>query len=125
MGKRGFTLIELVVVMVILGILAAVAIPKFVNLTTEAKVASTKGLLGGVRSAISIDYARYAAQNNGNTAWPTAANLPGLLQGGVPQNPYTNSSAITAKTSRVTGADAGWYYNAGEGDFWAPQDTSW
>lgn len=45
--KKGFTLIELVMVMVILGILSAVAIPTFFNLQDEAKEASVKGGLGG------------------------------------------------------------------------------
>ena|SRR3989338_5656450 len=125
MKNRGFTLIELVIVIVILGILATVAIPKFVNLTDQAKDAATKGILGGVRSAISIDYAAYAASNNGATRWPTAANLPGLMQGGMPANPITNSSAITAKTGRASGSDAGWYYEVGNGDFWDPGHPGW
>ena len=47
--KRGFTLVELVIVIVILGILATVAMPKFVDLTNQAKNAATQGALGGLR----------------------------------------------------------------------------
>ena len=62
--QAGFTLIELVVVIVILGILAAVAIPKFVDLSSEADTAAMQGVVGGVSSAMAINYAACAAVNN-------------------------------------------------------------
>jgi prepilin-type N-terminal cleavage/methylation domain-containing protein len=54
--KRGFTLIELMIVVAIIGILAAIAIPKFSDLVTKSNEATTKGNLGAIRSALSIYY---------------------------------------------------------------------
>jgi len=83
--QRGFTLIELVMVIVILGVLAAVAIPKFVDLRTDAYQASAKGYAGALSSANAINYAGCAAKGGVATAnvcvlVNSCADLGALLQ---------------------------------------------
>jgi len=73
-NQQGFTLIELVMVIVVLGILAATALPRFVNLGGDARVAAINGLAGGLRSAVVIVQSRYAATGNN-------ASTEVLLQG--------------------------------------------
>jgi MSHA pilin protein MshA len=62
--QRGFTLIELIVVIVILGILAATALPRFINMQTEARVAAVNGMAGGIRSAVSVVQSKYILLGN-------------------------------------------------------------
>ena len=59
--QAGFTLIELVVVIIILGVLAAIALQRFINLGTQARVASVNGVAGGLRAAVAIVRSQYIA----------------------------------------------------------------
>ncbi|HEV8129498.1 MAG TPA: prepilin-type N-terminal cleavage/methylation domain-containing protein [Candidatus Eisenbacteria bacterium] len=109
-SERGFTLIELVIVIVILGILAAVAIPKYEDMREQARVATIKGQLGSIRSAVAIQYARNAL--NGSATFPT---LDGTIfaDGRVPKEPMNNSNAV--KTTAGVDNTGGWQYTGATG----------
>src|SRR5918992_183698 len=72
--QQGFTLVELVTVLVILGILAAVAIPKYVSYTTEARAAALNGLAGAIRSAVGLTQAKYVVVGNTTSTSITLAD---------------------------------------------------
>jgi MSHA pilin protein MshA len=74
--QAGFTLIELIAVIVVLGILSAVALPKFVNLSGEARVAKMQGAIGAVNSAGALIHAKWLAKGS-----PAAGNVE--YEGGV------------------------------------------
>ena len=79
--QSGFTLIELVMVIVIVGVLAASAIPKFVDLGTEAETAAVNGIAGSLGSASAINYAVRSLSTSNGTAVATCAAVKNALEG--------------------------------------------
>lgn len=128
--RRGFTLVELIVVIVVLAILSGVAIPKYIDYSASAKASATRATLGGVRSAIANFYANSAL--TGTPAWPTLTNMQTLgsvMQESIQANPYqTGASAATIAaatwtTTPPTSGTNGWNYDATAGKFWANTST--
>jgi len=94
--QSGFTLIELVMVIVILAVLAAVAIPKFVDLGTDAKAAALTSIAGSLTSASAVNYASRKANSSYGNAVANCTDVATSLQGGALPSGYSITSAAIA-----------------------------
>jgi prepilin-type N-terminal cleavage/methylation domain-containing protein len=99
--QTGFTLIELIMVIVILGILSVVAIPKYISLSADANTAAVSGVAGALASANVVNYA--ARSENAANGVPIAncTSVSGALTGGLPTG-YTITAAAVAVNTTVS-----------------------
>ncbi len=93
--QQGFTIIELVVVIALLGLLAAVALPKFADMTTEARTAAFEGVKGGFASSVQIVHAKWLAQGGGSTVAVSGATIEVNSTTGWPTVDTTNATQDT------------------------------
>ncbi len=138
-SQKGFTMIELILVMTVLGILAVMALPTFYDLTSNAKTAARDGIIGGVKGGINMF--RSDALANGTTpvvpadldtiaAYPTtcgngttpAGSAPcfgNVLQDTVTSNYFVKSAALTYTWASTVGgaAEMTCVYDSATGNF--------
>ena len=95
--RRAFSMLEIMVVVIMVGVLAAVVLPKFSGVSDDAKRGATEGTLAGVRSGIAAF--RSKAILAGSTPFPTLAQLTTtgtVLQTAMPKNPFNDLSTVQA-----------------------------
>lgn len=118
--QKGFTLIELIVVIMILGILATIAVPKFLKTSARAHDNATRQSLAVIRNAIEL----YTADNNGQlpgqgTTPDLALDLADYLRGNFPiSSPQSNGDVAYEDAVTLTvGGPEGWRYSQQTGEF--------
>jgi len=102
--QSGFTLIELVIVVVILGFLAVTAIPKFIDLTDQAKQANIEGMAGGFATGISLARAQWEAE-----ARPSDSNNRNMVD-------YDGTDVLLTTENKLTGIRGGYIVASLSGD---------
>jgi prepilin-type N-terminal cleavage/methylation domain-containing protein len=128
--RKGFTLVEILIVVVILGILAAIVVPQFTNATQDAQAGNLKAQLKSLQNQIEL----YNARNNGTypdfaaEAWGTSTDTTSLIGGNyiknAPQNPAfpgaDKTSITTTSTANVRGVDGfAWVWNSSDRTLYA------
>lgn len=130
-NTKGFTALELAIIIVIMGILAAIAIPRYINMTAKAKKSKAESALGYLRSGITIYYANQAV-TTGTSAFPPYDSLfiPGVgISHSIPKNPYQSdlnapdSIVIGVTKGEIVGTRGGWAYKQSTGEIWLNTNT--
>jgi prepilin-type N-terminal cleavage/methylation domain-containing protein len=113
-NNKGFTLIELIMVIVILGILAAVVVPKFFDLTTQAHVKNKAAVIGNIKAGLNL-YAADRLVKNGTRAYP-ALNQTALLDTILDEVPsgwsYVAGGGTDPDTFKYSGDNSSYTYSS-------------
>ncbi len=104
LNRKGFTLIELMIVVVIIGILAAIAIPNFISMQSRAKEASVKGNAHSLQLAVED----FAVTNDGNLPALGDLGAPMFPGGNLPENPFTGAAIGIGASGAYSQGDLGY-----------------
>ncbi len=130
---RAFTLVEVLIVVIVLGILAAIVVPQFSSASEDANIAACKTNLQIVRAQLELyklqhtpnEYPKLSTFSTQLTAGTKADGTAGTDFGpyllAIPNNPFTNVNTVT---DEAAGDGKGWYYNETTGEFRANDSTA-
>ena len=145
-AKRGFTLVEILIVVIILGILAAIVIPQFTQASTDARISNLRTNLQTIRSQLLLyktqhldaypgatfvgQMTTYSDISGGVATAPDATHTFGPYLQAIPMNPISNLNAVRIVTGGTTvfaapTTDGGWWYNSTTGEFRADLTDTW
>jgi len=144
--SKGFTLVEILIVVIILGILAAIVIPQFTQASTEARVSNLRTNLQTIRSQLLlyrmqhdneaypgdefvVQMTTYTDFDGAAVATPDATHTLGPYLQSIPINPMSGDNTVRIVSGAATAfaapaADAGWWFNSTTGEFKADLTTS-
>jgi|TARA_B100001971_G_C18231266_1_gene564077 prepilin-type N-terminal cleavage/methylation domain-containing protein len=112
-SQKGFTLIELIIVIIVIGILAAIAIPQFANMTKKAHIATVQGTLGAFHTGLEL-VATEKALESGNYTFPARAalSLAGVLKGNYDATNWTYDQGSGVLTYGKVSPNWTWIYTS-------------
>ncbi len=102
LSNQGFTLVELLIVVIILAILAAIVVPQFASTTDDAKVSALDSTLANMRAAIDLYYQQHGEYPGQNTAVPSGGGCTGTPGTGDASSPTTRATAFIEQLSMFT-----------------------
>lgn len=105
-NRRGFTLVEIILVIIIIGILAAIIVPKFAGQSDNAKIANTKANLNSLRSAVRL----WQSDHEGEPPTALSDLVPDYIRA-LPEEPITPSTAVAGSVD----GSGGWVYDNSDG----------